>query len=287
MLPSPKFKHDLVVARNSLTHGYGLFAVRSIKRNTRICDYVGEKLSYDQYRTRYPKPLDRYYYRGRNLWVIVSDKEPYLSTNPVNYINEGVVNVRLRGGGLYAVRDLNEGEELFLSYPKSYKRSWVDPNRDLMTVLEEKLSKITIRETFPPRPKRSDAKSQRVLRFGRVVRPFHTKEGAVECLGSRKYPQIEELLNRIAKTFFPDFQYNHIQINKNLLTKRHQDDNNTGDTVMFCVGQYKGGGLGLDTGAVDTYKRPYRFNGGETYHWTEPFEGDRYCVIYFTNEVNC
>jgi SET domain-containing protein len=124
----PKIEHELINVQISNVHGFGLFASKDIKKNTRICDYLGEKLTWKQYRSRYPVPLERNYYRGRNLWIIVSDKEPYLSKNPVNYINEGEPNVFLKAKGLYALRDICASEELFLTYPKSYKRTWLIKN---------------------------------------------------------------------------------------------------------------------------------------------------------------
>ena len=129
MLPSPNFVNEYVEARASSVHGFGLFAKTDIPVNWRICDYIGERMFYSEYRQRYPVPLDRYFYRGRNIWIMVSDKEPYLSSNPVNYINEGIANTRLANRGLYALKPLKAGDELYLAYPKNYKRTWADPNR--------------------------------------------------------------------------------------------------------------------------------------------------------------
>jgi 16S rRNA G966 N2-methylase RsmD len=138
-LPPPTFdtekEGNMVEAKlGSAVHGYGLFATRDIPPSTKICDYIGEKLTWQEYKDRQggsTKLPPRYYYKGRNLWIILSDKEPYLSSNPVNYINEGSPpNVVLKGGSLWTTTGLKAGEELFLSYPKNYRRDgWTDPNR--------------------------------------------------------------------------------------------------------------------------------------------------------------
>jgi len=91
---------------------------------------MGEEMSYKTFKEFYPNGLDKYYYRGRNIFVIVANSEPYLSSNLINFVNEGKdPNTCLKKRALYAIRDIDKDEEILLSYPKSYKRTWIDPNR--------------------------------------------------------------------------------------------------------------------------------------------------------------
>lgn len=103
--------------------------------------------------------------------------------------------------------------------------------------------------------------------------------------GSRYYPEVERLLTDIVNEAFSDFFYTNVQINKNVKTDRHLDKKNIGDSCTFCVGDYTGGRLGTDGGYTNLYKRVFMFNGSKVEHWTEPFEGERYCIIYYTHNV--
>ncbi len=116
--------------RDSPIDGKGLFAIQPIFKGTKISNYCGEEIPYELFKKTYPQGLDKYYYKGRNLFVIVANKEPWLSSNLINYVNEGKdPNCILKKRALYALRNIEPDEELILSYPKSYKRSWKDPNR--------------------------------------------------------------------------------------------------------------------------------------------------------------
>jgi hypothetical protein len=135
---------------------------------------------------------------------------------------------------------------------------------------------------MPPNTKKS-----LIMHFGYTHHKFTGRW--MMSAGSRDHPEIHELLEKIALEHFPDLKYNHIQINKNLLTVRHRDRNNRGESATFCVGSYTGGGLGVDglVEPVDTYKRPYIMDGSKVFHWTTPFEGTRFCVIYYNIPQKC
>lgn len=105
-----------------------------------------------------------------------------------------------------------------------------------------------------------------------------------DSLFTKQYPEVVSYLKELATKYFPDLEYSHIQINKNFQTLPHKDTNNINDSVIFSVGDFTGGELGLETeGLVDIRGKPFRFNGSKITHWTEPFEGTRYSLIYFKN----
>jgi len=119
-----------VEVRDSQIDNKGLFAQRFIYRGDMITPFLGEEMPYSMFKKFYPQGLDKYYYKGRNIFVIIANKEPWLSSNLINYVNEGKdPNCILKKRALYALRNIEPDEELILSYPKSYKRSWKDPNR--------------------------------------------------------------------------------------------------------------------------------------------------------------
>lgn len=152
-----------------------------------------------------------------------------------------------------------------------------------MDILEEKLRTTKFFKNHNPRAgKYKEAEGDEFLYFGSYVER-RWGYGLLPCRGSKEYPDIEKLLHDIALERFHDFKYNRVQINKNVKTPRHRDANNSGDSYIFTVGDFTGGNLGTDDGSIDIYHKPLKFDGSLNWHWTEPFEGDRYCVIYYYN----
>lgn len=104
--------------------------------------------------------------------------------------------------------------------------------------------------------------------------------------GINDYPEIYELLKKVAKENFPDLIYNTIQVNKNVQCIPHKDSLNVGSSVIFTLGDFTGGRLFVDGEAIDIYRKPFSFNGYEQTHWTEPFNGDRYSFIYYQSPLS-
>ena len=138
-LPESTFTSTLVETKKSTipNAGTGLFVKDSVKKNTKLCDYFGRELTYREFKISYPNGIDKYFYKGRNIFYLLADEEPYLSQSAINYINESTPNCILKKRSLYSTKDLTVGEELFLSYPKYYKRTWSDPNRSYSLNVKE------------------------------------------------------------------------------------------------------------------------------------------------------
>lgn len=112
----------------SSIHGLGCFANEFIKKNTKIFDYIGDEMSERGFREKYGEynknSLNTYRMR-RIHKIIVAKEEPYKTENIVNYINESISpNCILKKRALYALRDIKKDEELFLSYPNNYFRTY-------------------------------------------------------------------------------------------------------------------------------------------------------------------
>jgi FkbM family methyltransferase len=151
----------------------------------------------------------------------------------------------------------------------------------LMDQLEDHIKNIKFYKNHNPRSlKYKEATGNEFLHFGKYIELMHG-HGESICLGSRHYPEVEQLLKNIAESYFPEFNFNHIQINKNVKTPRHIDGRNQGESYIFTLGDFEGGNLCTDDGDIDIYRTPVKFNGKEIYHWTGDFTGDRYCVIYY------
>jgi hypothetical protein len=140
------------------------------------------------------------------------------------------------------------------------------------------------KETHPTPYKYKYADGCEFLYFGLHNRP-HNKSSNPVHRGSRKYPDIEKLLHEIAKQYFPEFEYNKIQINKNVRTPKHKDAKNTSDQILFTLGDFYGGRFCTELEDYNIYKNPLKFNGQDVLHWTESFVGDRYCIIYYSKKI--
>ncbi len=102
------------------------------------------------------------------------------------------------------------------------------------------------------------------------------------------YPDLEDVFNEFASIYFPDFNFLQVQMNKNFPCPPHFDSKNIGESVLCCFGNYKGGRtfVQYDDNIVkklDPRAAPCRFNGSKFLHWVEPYEGDRYSLVFYSN----
>lgn len=114
--------NDLVVVKQSDIDGLGLFASKFIPKNTKICDYIGKEMSYKDFLNEYGSYKDNclHTYRLRRINRIIVAKD--FPNNLVNYINESdEPNCVLKKRALYSIKDIDNGNELFLKYPKNYR----------------------------------------------------------------------------------------------------------------------------------------------------------------------
>lgn len=114
-----------VVVKPSPIHGLGVFTTDPILKNTKITDYIGEEMSLSEFKKRYGPYKDNCLntYRMKRINRIIVAKD--YPDNLVNYVNESITpNCILKGRGLYSLRDIKEGEELTILYPKDYKREY-------------------------------------------------------------------------------------------------------------------------------------------------------------------
>jgi len=96
------------------------------------------------------------------------------------------------------------------------------------------------------------------------------------------HPKLFQLLQELIRSFKPDFQYTTIQVNKNTQCKPHIDTNNVGDSYIIALGNFTGGDLVIESKKFNIRNRFKRFDG-HLAHWVEPFEGDRYSLVFFTH----
>ena len=96
------------------------------------------------------------------------------------------------------------------------------------------------------------------------------------------YPELLDMLNNLVINHDPDFMYTTIQINKNVLSPPHIDKNNVGLSYIIALGDFKGGELVIEGCKHDIKNKFFKFDGNLG-HWTAPFMGTRYSIIFFTH----
>lgn len=105
----------------------------------------------------------------------------------------------------------------------------------------------------------------------------------IESKNNTRHPELYEKLKELIKIIDPDFEYNTITLNKNVLCKPHLDANNKSPSIIIALGDFSGGELNVENEKYDIKMRPLKFNGSKLKHWTEEFTGDRYSFIYYKN----
>jgi SET domain-containing protein len=107
--------------KDSPVNGKGLFSTQPIKKNIRICDFVGEEMTFKEFNEIYHKDY-RFCYPLMRQHKIINGKD---YDNPSRYCNESKTpNVIFKKRGLYTLRDIELDEELFLRYPSYYPREY-------------------------------------------------------------------------------------------------------------------------------------------------------------------
>jgi len=122
---------------------------------------------------------------------------------------------------------------------------------------------------------------------------------------TRAYPEVVNILSRWLTDRLPaseakDFTWTSFNVNKNYAAKIHRDGNNFGPSMISAFGDFTGGNLNYyphddcqikvekleETTAhkakkLDLGKGLCLFNGNSA-HSVDPFEGNRFSIVYFT-----
>ena len=107
------------------------------------------------------------------------------------------------------------------------------------------------------------------------------------------YPHLQEIFEEFRDLYFPDFEFQNVQINKNYKCKPHFDSVNNGESILVCMGEYKGGlTCWYDEDETKKNKRikkfdariePLLLDGSKHLHWVEDWtKGDRYSLVFFS-----
>ncbi len=121
----------LIIKKSKLPGaGKGLYTTRKISKDSKIIEYRGEIIGYNQYRSRTRKEEDQYlFFLRRDLCIDAMHTPQYKA----RYANDaaGISRVKgIRNNSDYIIfgdkcfivasRDIKAGEEIYVNYTKSY-----------------------------------------------------------------------------------------------------------------------------------------------------------------------
>ena len=96
-------------------------------------------------------------------------------------------------------------------------------------------------------------------------------------------PELWAALQAFAAKHVP-IQWDACQVNDNYRSAPHRDKGNRDDSYIVGFGDYSGGELAVEDHRHDIRHRGYLFLGSNQLHWTEPWEGQRYSLVFFKIE---
>lgn len=116
-----------IIKRKSSIHGYGIFAKRFIPKETRVVEYIGEKITKAEAERRGPKLVEyaKSHKEHGAVYLFELNKkydiDGHVHYNTAKYINHSCdpnCEVQIIRGHIWiiALRNINESEELFYNY---------------------------------------------------------------------------------------------------------------------------------------------------------------------------
>ena len=135
--------------------------------------------------------------------------------------------------------------------------------------------------------------AQRDLIIGTIGRTMNfgwgrTRHGYKDYVTNERNPELFKALVRFGNAVVPEgWTYQSITLNHGVRAKKHIDGQNNGRSVIVGIGNYTGGKLniyqqdGSKPKAYTVKNKPTMFNGAVYPHATQPFEGERYTIIFF------
>ena len=123
--------------KKSKVHGSGVFAIKDIKKNTKIIEYIGEKVLKSEGDKRSAKRIKDFLHSEETGSVYIFelnskyDIDGFFEYNKARYINHSCnPNCEVSGTGLkiwiFAIRDIKKNEELTYDYGFGFDEGYKD-----------------------------------------------------------------------------------------------------------------------------------------------------------------
>jgi hypothetical protein len=112
-----------------------------------------------------------------------------------------------------------------------------------------------------------------------LVRDWKTG-GKMQSSFTSKHPELWDLLVKYGSDNVPH-SFHSVCINHNTIAKPHYDSNNKGVSTIIAIGDFTGGELVVNDQVINIYNKLFTFDGSKELHWSLPFEGQRWSLIFF------
>tara|TARA_B100000989_G_scaffold293183_1_gene270168 strand:+ start:404 stop:901 length:498 start_codon:yes stop_codon:yes gene_type:complete len=121
------------IVKNSKVHGHGVFAKKNIKKNTKIIQYIGEKVTRSEGNKRSEKRIKKYLNSNKtgSVYIFELNKNYDIDGSPnynkARYINHSCspnCEVDIINGEIWiqSIKNIRKGEELSYDYGYSFDK---------------------------------------------------------------------------------------------------------------------------------------------------------------------
>ena len=121
------------IVKNSKVHGHGIFATKNIKKNTKIIQYIGEKVTRSEGNKRSEKRIKKYLNSNKtgSVYIFELNKNYDIDGSPnynkARYINHSCspnceVDITNDEIWIQSIKNIRKGEELSYDYGYSFDK---------------------------------------------------------------------------------------------------------------------------------------------------------------------
>lgn len=219
---------------------------------------------------------------------VLAEKWPELITR-IYKSKRGIYDTRFKTATVakYATRDPLDARLDYLPVSDGYEAA----KSRLLAILRRTTIPPLGKPTAPERRKRHGKRADSIGSIGRSMTFGYGNtrmRGFSEFAPNKKYPELLKALIEFGNTVAPvGWRYTTITLNHGVQARRHKDTSNVGRSIIVGIGDYTGGALRVWEEDDSSYQdlelrdRPAMFNGATRAHETQPFEGERYTIIYY------
>lgn len=116
-------------------------------------------------------------------------------------------------------------------------------------------------------------------------------KGVYETKILTQHPELKAIFQQLVDRHHTlPFTVDQVQINKNWWSPPHKDSGNVGESSIIGLGNYEGGETVVEfTNNHVEYNIKNKFvtfNGSLYTHWTKPFEGQRYSLVFYKHKLS-
>ena len=144
-----------------------------------------------------------------------------------------------------------------------------------------------------PEPKGSFSISFGYCNVGYMSKDKYRKEvqgckNLFETTFMTHHPELKTIFQQLVNLHCPEpFTVDQVQINHNWQSPPHRDAGNVGESWIIGLGDYEGGETvvefpkeHIEYNIKNTF---IKFNGSKYIHWTKPYEGNRYSLVFYNH----